>query len=108
MSSLVIQATTTSRLARVLIKETPMLQTPLFPGARFTRALPRSSSLTVVVVALVFPCALLAQTGIITGKVTDAETKLPIADVRVAIARAAIAAPTNAQGEFRLANVRAG
>ncbi len=45
--------------------------------------------------------------GTITGKVTDAETKLPILDARVVIA-GGFEATTNQTGDYRLVNVRAG
>jgi len=52
--------------------------------------------------------AVQAQTGTITGKVTDAATKLPIADVRVVITGTTFEAQTGRDGEFRLVNVRPG
>lgn len=52
--------------------------------------------------------SLLAQTGTVAGRVTDAGTKQPLADVRVAIAGTALATLTNAAGDYRLVNVRPG
>ena len=45
--------------------------------------------------------------GTITGKVTDAETKLPILDARVVIA-GGFEATSNQNGDYRLVNVKAG
>ncbi|MEN9509505.1 MAG: hypothetical protein RLZZ621_2068, partial [Gemmatimonadota bacterium] len=74
----------------------------------FHRAITRR--LVVVVTSLlVLPfSAALAQTGTISGKVTDAATKQPIADVRVVISGTAFEAQTNKDGEYRLTNVRPG
>jgi TonB-dependent starch-binding outer membrane protein SusC len=63
----------------------------------------------VTVLLLALPArALLAQTGTITGKVTDAATSLPIADARVTVRGSAIETVSGREGDFRLANVRAG
>src|SRR5207244_10926745 len=80
-----------------------MLETSTFAGASSRRAL---FAATILVLAL--PRALLAQTAIIAGKVTDGTTKQPLADVRVTIAGTALATQSNAQGGYRLANVRPG
>lgn len=52
--------------------------------------------------------ALLAQTGTITGKVTDIATKQPLADARVVIPGTSFETVTDRAGEFRFANVRTG
>jgi TonB-linked SusC/RagA family outer membrane protein len=63
----------------------------------------------VAVLLLVLPSrALFAQTGTITGKVTDAATSQAIADARVIVRGTTLEALTNRDGEFRLVNVRAG
>jgi len=62
----------------------------------------------VAVPMLALPLAAQAQTGTITGKVTDAATKQPIADARVLITGTVLGTQTNAQGEFRLTQVRSG
>jgi len=49
-----------------------------------------------------------AQTGTVSGKVTDASTNRPIADVRVTAAGTALATVTNAEGDYRLAGLRPG
>ncbi len=49
-----------------------------------------------------------AQTGTITGKVTDAATKLPIADAKVVISGTTFEAQTGRDGEYRLTSVRPG
>src|SRR5207253_7096981 len=54
------------------------------------------------------PAALFAQTGIIIGKVTDGDTKLPLADVRVTISGTTLSTLTNPEGDYRLINVRPG
>jgi TonB-linked SusC/RagA family outer membrane protein len=75
----------------------------------FHRAITRR--LVAVAALMVFAAplrAVQAQTGTITGKVTDAATKLPIADVRVIITGTTFEAQTGRDGEFRLVNVRPG
>lgn len=69
------------------------------------------SRLAAIAASLLFALpagALQAQTGTISGKVTDAATKLPIADVRVVISGTAFETQTNKDGEYRLLNVRPG
>lgn len=69
------------------------------------------SRLAAVAASLLFalPAAgLQAQTGTISGKVTDAATKAPLADVRVVISGTAFETQTNREGEYRLLNVRPG
>jgi TonB-linked SusC/RagA family outer membrane protein len=58
--------------------------------------------------AFAIPFALQAQTGSVAGKVTDASTRQPIADVRVVIPGTALETQTNRDGEYRLVNVRPG
>ncbi|BAH39446.1 MAG TPA: SusC/RagA family TonB-linked outer membrane protein [Gemmatimonas aurantiaca] len=75
----------------------------------FHRAITRR--LVAVAALMVFAAplrAVQAQSGTITGKVTDAATKLPIADVRVVITGTTFEAQTGRDGEFRLINVRPG
>lgn len=57
---------------------------------------------------MAIPAALVAQTGIITGKVTDGASGAPIADARVTIGGTALATITSGVGEYRLTNVRPG
>jgi TonB-linked SusC/RagA family outer membrane protein len=57
---------------------------------------------------LLFASPLLAQTGTITGKVVDRTSSQPIADARVFVTGTALEVSTNAQGDYRLANVRPG
>ncbi|MBL0940565.1 MAG: SusC/RagA family TonB-linked outer membrane protein [Gemmatimonadaceae bacterium] len=69
------------------------------------------SRLAAVAASLLFALpasALQAQTGTISGKVTDAATKTPLADVRVVISGTAFETTTNREGEYRLLNVRPG
>jgi TonB-linked SusC/RagA family outer membrane protein len=49
-----------------------------------------------------------AQTGSITGKVTDAASQQPVADARVTVIGTALSTQTNAEGDYRLTNVRPG
>jgi TonB-linked SusC/RagA family outer membrane protein len=51
---------------------------------------------------------LLAQTGTITGKVTDAANQRPLSDVRVTVIGTALSSLTNAEGDYRLTNLRPG
>ena len=63
----------------------------------------------VAVLLLVLPSrALFAQTGTITGKVTDAASSQAIADARVIVRGTTLEVLTNRDGEFRLVAVRAG
>ena len=57
---------------------------------------------------LIFASPLLAQTGTVTGKVVDRASSQPIADARVFVTGTAIEVSTNAQGDYRLSNVRPG
>ncbi|MDB4885553.1 MAG: putative outer membrane protein [Gemmatimonadetes bacterium] len=57
---------------------------------------------------LVFPVALAAQTGTITGKVTDRASRLPIPEARIVVPGTTLETQTNAAGEYRLNNVRPG
>jgi TonB-linked SusC/RagA family outer membrane protein len=52
--------------------------------------------------------AVMAQTGTIVGKVIDAATKQPVADARLVLPGGIAETQTNASGDYRLANVRAG
>ena len=47
----------------------------------------------------------LAQTGIISGVVTEASSGRPVAGAQVGIARTQLGAATNADGRFTIANV---
>jgi TonB-linked SusC/RagA family outer membrane protein len=63
----------------------------------------------VAVAALLFAAtSIQAQTGTLTGRVTDAETEQPIAAVQVAIANLSIGALTQQDGTYNLLNVPAG
>lgn len=73
------------------------------------RAIFRRLAVVVAVpLSVLLPGALLAQTGTISGRVTDAATKLPISEARVVIAGTGFEAQTNGGGEYRLVNVRPG
>jgi TonB-linked SusC/RagA family outer membrane protein len=74
----------------------------------FSRALSRVWLPALAGLLLTVPAALIAQTGTITGKVTDGANGAPIADARVTIGGTALATITNATGEYRLVNVRPG
>ncbi len=58
--------------------------------------------------ALAGPVAAQGTTGIVTGTVSSAETKQPLADTRVQVVGTASGAITNAQGQYRITNVAAG
>lgn len=77
-----------------------------------TSALARARSLAclpaLVGLLMAIPAALVAQTGIITGKVTDGANGAPIADARVTIGGTALATITSGVGEYRLTNIRPG
>ncbi len=73
------------------------------------RAIIHRLAVVVAVLLLAVPTrALFAQTGTISGKVTDAATKLPIADARVLVRGTAFEAQTNKDGEYRITNLKPG
>ena len=75
----------------------------------FQQASIRRLTFAAAALLLVLPSrALLAQGGTIAGKVTDAATKQPIAEVRIVIAGSALETRTNKDGDFRLSNVGPG
>lgn len=75
----------------------------------FHRAIFRRLAVVVTVLLTAVPArALVAQTGTIVGKVTDAATALPVADARVVISGTAFEAQTNKDGDYRLTNVKPG
>lgn len=75
----------------------------------FHRAIIRRLAVIAAVLLVALPSrALLAQTGTISGKVTDAATALPVADARVVLAGTTFEAQTNKDGDFRLTNVKPG
>lgn len=49
-----------------------------------------------------------AQTGTVTGKIVDRASSQPIADARVFVTGTALEVSSNAQGDYRLVNVRPG
>ena len=55
-----------------------------------------------------FASALFAQTGTVSGKIVDRASSQPIADARVFVTGTALEVSSNAQGEYRLVNVRPG
>ncbi|WP_310571740.1 SusC/RagA family TonB-linked outer membrane protein [Gemmatimonas sp.] len=75
----------------------------------FHRAIIRRLAVIAAVLLVALPSrALFAQTGTISGKVTDAATAQPIADARVVIAGTTFEAQTNKDGDYRLTNVKPG
>ena len=74
----------------------------------FSRASSSRTVLSAVAMLSALSSALYAQTGTITGKVTDGATRRPIADVRVTVAGTALATLTNTEGDYRLVNLRPG
>lgn len=74
----------------------------------FSRAFFHSSVLFALALLSALSSELVAQTGTITGKVTDGATQRPLAEVRVAIAGTALVTQTNADGDYRLVNLRPG
>jgi TonB-dependent starch-binding outer membrane protein SusC len=79
------------------------METPMF-----VHALSRRTMSWVALLMFMFPAALLAQTGTVTGRVTDASTRQPISDVRIVIPGTALATATNAEGAYRITNVPVG
>ena len=80
-----------------------MAETPTF-----ARALSRVWLPTAAALMLAIPSGLFAQTGTITGKVTDVATGAPVADARVTIGGTTLVTLTSSSGEYRLLNVRPG
>lgn len=74
----------------------------------FHRASLRRLALAATVLVLALPTRVFAQTGTITGKVTDVATKQPIAEARVVLPGTAFQTQTTKDGEFRFTNVRPG
>jgi len=64
--------------------------------------------LLVALLTLLLPSGLMAQTGSVTGKVTDRATRQPIADAQVVVPGTALVTQTNKEGDYRLSNVPAG
>jgi TonB-linked SusC/RagA family outer membrane protein len=58
--------------------------------------------------ALALPPTLMAQSGTVTGKVTDRSTRQPIADAQVVVPGTTLVTQTNREGDYRLSNVPAG
>ena len=61
-----------------------------------------------ILFCLLCPFAALAQYGTITGVVTSADSKKPIAGASVFLSNSAVGTATNDKGGFILANVRPG
>ncbi len=74
----------------------------------FHRASLRRLAVAATVLVLALPTRVFAQTGTITGKVTDVATKQPIAEARVVLPGTAFQTQTTKDGEFRFTNVRPG
>lgn len=72
------------------------------------RALSRRMVSWVAVLMFAVPSVLLAQAGTIVGSVTDRATQQPLAQVRLIVPGTTLETQTNAQGEYRIANVPAG
>jgi TonB-linked SusC/RagA family outer membrane protein len=64
--------------------------------------------LPVVALSATLGSGLLAQTGTIAGKVTDAATQRPVADVRLTVPGTALVTLTNTEGEYRIVNLQPG
>ena len=74
----------------------------------FSRVLSCGSVRSIAILSSVLSSTLFAQTGTIVGKVTDAATQRPLADVRLAISGTQLSTVTNAQGDYRFVNLRPG
>jgi TonB-dependent starch-binding outer membrane protein SusC len=74
----------------------------------FSRVLSYRSVRSIAILSSVLSSPLFAQTGTIVGKVTDAATRRPLADVRLAIAGTQLSTVTNTQGDYRFVNLRPG
>ena len=61
-----------------------------------------------VLICLLFPFAALAQLGTITGVVTSADSKKPIAGASVFLSNSAVGTASRENGGFTLANIRPG
>jgi TonB-linked SusC/RagA family outer membrane protein len=74
----------------------------------YSRVSPRHWNAVALALLLAVPPALSAQTGVISGKVTDAATRGPLAGVQVLIPGTSAATQTNVDGDYRLTNLRPG
>ena len=72
------------------------------------RAFPNRSFLSAVAFLTALSSELVAQTGTVTGKVTDAANQRPLSDVRVTVIGTALSTQTTADGDYRLTNLRPG
>ncbi len=72
------------------------------------RAFPSRAFLSAFAFLTALSTELVAQTGTITGKVTDAASQQPLSDVRVTVIGTALSTQTNVQGDYRLTNLRPG
>ncbi len=55
-----------------------------------------------------FASSLVAQTGTVSGKIVDRASSQPIADARVFVTGTALEVSSNAQGDYRIVNIRPG
>lgn len=72
------------------------------------RVFPSRAFLSTAALLSALSSGLLAQTGTISGKVTDAANQQPVADARVTVIGTALSTQTNAEGDYRLTNLRPG
>ena len=72
------------------------------------RAFPSRSFLSAIALMTALSSELLAQTGTIAGKVTDAANQRPLGEVRVTVIGTALSTQTNTDGDYRLTNLRPG
>ncbi len=77
------------------------------PPISRTGLLPRAG-LLLLALALLVPSAATAQSGTISGIVTDAETGEPLADAAVEVLGAASVAGTNSEGRFQVQGIEPG
>jgi len=64
--------------------------------------------LIIITLCLFFPVALLAQTGVISGRVLRADTKEPLAKVSVFLSNATVGTTTSEDGTYTLRGIRPG
>ena len=74
----------------------------------FSRVLSYRPVRSIAILSSVLSSPLFAQTATIVGKVTDAATQRPLADVRLSVAGTQLSTVTNAQGDYRFVNLRPG
>jgi TonB-linked SusC/RagA family outer membrane protein len=68
-------------------------------------SLSRLVATAIALIVVIGPRSLAAQTGVVTGRVTDANTGMAVRSAQISIGGTALGALTDAEGRYRVANV---